>query len=154
MSEQTKDYLNMSPKEYIKQTKDYLNMSPKEYLLILGIAISGIAALINTYNAASNIIATECQATTGYQTAIQNKLIVILVISCLVIVVGIILSITLKEKRKYRGIFLSLISMGLFGILYALTIKFQNAANVIKVGISWGALIGLVALKLLSPGED
>ena len=133
----------------------YFSLNSWQFLVVLGIAISGLAAFVNTYDAWSGINSKiqTCAQSDALQKELNTQFIIIMVISCLAIVLGIILFWLFRnQKNQRRLVTMGITTTGIFGIIYALSIKFQNATNKIKLGISWTSFIGFLILGFFISG--
>jgi uncharacterized membrane protein HdeD (DUF308 family) len=129
--------------------KKFFQLNSWQYLLIIAISISGLATFINTYDAWSNINSKliACTQSDALQKELNTQFIVILVLACVAIVLGVLLAWFFRSQANQRRILtLGIITTGIFGILYALSIKFQNATNKWKLGISWAAFLFFLIL--------
>lgn len=127
----------------------YLTLSTWQYLVILGIAISGLAAFVNTYDAITGIDAKTqaCEQTGDLGHQLNVKFIIVLVLSCIAVVLGIVLAWFFRAQvNQHRLMTLGITTGGIFGILYALSIKFVNTSNFVKLGISWASLLAFLLL--------
>lgn len=121
----------------IENTKSFIP-NRSDYFIIVGIAVSGLAAFVTTYDAISNISAeyTACAETGNLKKELDTQFIVITVLSSITVVIGIVMGFLLNDQ-KYNILTLGIITAGIFGILYALTIKLQSASSKIKVIAAW-----------------
>ena len=129
--------------------KRLFTLSNWQYVVILGIAISGLAAFVNTYDAWSGINAklAACTQDPVLKKELNTQFIVILVLSCLAVLLGIILAWIFRSKLNQRKIItLGITTAGVLGILYALSIKFQNTTNAAKLGVSWVSFLAFLIL--------
>lgn len=125
------------------------SLSGPQLIIVLGIAISGLAAFINTYNAITKINAQiqQCTDSPQLRSALNKQFIVILVLSCFAVVLGIFLAWLFRKATNQRQLLtLGIIAIGIFGILYAISIKFQYVANDLKLGLSWVSLAAFIIL--------
>lgn len=142
----------------IERAKSYFQgFSNWQVLVIIGIAISGLASFVNTYDAWSKIN-TQIQAalqTGTIQKELNTQFIVILVLSCLAIALGIVLAWLFRHATNPRRIVtLGIITAGIFGILYAVSMKFQTASTIYKLGASWGAFLAFIILGFVLSSRD
>lgn len=134
----------------------YFSMSPWQFLVILGIGVSGLLAFVNTYNAifGVNKDLQACKQTGDLAKKLHVEFAILIIISILAIIFGLILSWLLRNSAKsYRTITWGIIIAGVFGIIYAISIKLSGTglSNVIGVGLSWTVFIGfLIAGYLMS----
>lgn len=138
-----------SMKEETKALKKYFRLDVWHYLIIIGIAVSGLAAFINTYNAISDIDKNmkACAQTYTLQKEFNTQFIVLLVLSFFSVLLGLILTWFFRNQENQRRLItLGIMTVGIFGILYALTIKFQTASNTIKLFASWITFLGFLVL--------
>lgn len=116
---------------------------------ILGIAISALATFINTYDAITNINSQiqVCTQSESLKRELNKQFIVLIVFSCLAIIFGIIIAWLLRHSTNpMRIITMGIIFGGVFGILYAISIRLQSStmSSVLKAGISWSFFIGFI----------
>jgi hypothetical protein len=142
--------------ESLSQLKNYFKMSAWQYVVILGIAISGLATFINTYNAFSRINENlegcihACPQSLEIYQSLQTQFIIILILSIVAILFGILLFWLLRKAENQRRIItLGIITAGIFGIFYAISIRFNSLATGFKVAISWAAFIAFLILGFL-----
>jgi TRAP-type C4-dicarboxylate transport system permease large subunit len=132
-------------------------LSKWQITVILGVALSGFAAYITTYNAVSGIDKqyAECADTGDLGKKMQVQFIVTMILACIAMVVGIILSWLCESmwNSPHRIITFGITIAGIFGLLYALSIKFSSYTNTFKVGMSWTALVAFILLGFLVDGN-
>lgn len=127
----------------------YFTLNAWQYLVILGIAVSGLAAFATTYDAITGIDTkmAVCEQTGDLKHQLNIKFIVILVLSCLAVVFGIIMAWFFRSQENQRRLLtLGITTSGILGILYALSIRFTSTSNLVKLGISWGSLLCFLLL--------
>ncbi|BCS83312.1 hypothetical protein QLL95_gp0811 [Cotonvirus japonicus] len=127
----------------------YFNVSGWQMIVIAGIAISSIAAFATTYDAITGLDKKieSCEQTTEIKKQLNTKFIVILVLSCLAVVLGLLLAWFFRTQANQRRLLtLGITGGGLIGILYSLSLRFRNATNLVKLGISWVSLLAFVLL--------
>jgi len=135
--------------EESENIKKYFQLNSWQYLVILGIAVSGLAAFVNTYDAWTNINSRikSCAQSDALKKELRTQFIVILVLSCFAVVLGIILAWFFRGQQNQRRVLtLGIITTGIFGILYAISIEFQNVTNKVKLGVSWVSFLGFLIL--------
>lgn len=135
--------------EELGNVQKYFQLNTWQYLIILGIAVSGLAAFVTTYDAWSNINKNyqACAQTGTLQDELKTQFIVITVLSCFAVILGLILAWFFRKNENPRQLLtLGIMTTGLFGIIYALTIKFQDVDNKINVALSWITFIGFLVL--------
>lgn len=123
-----------------------------QYFAVLGIAISGLAAFINTYNAISNINDNmmKCATTSDLGKELTTQFIIMLIISIIILIIGIIFMYVFRDSSGFMKIIaLSTITLGVFGIIYSASIKLQSLTNTVKLWISWLVFIGFIIFGLL-----
>ena len=136
--------------EELQTAKKYFSgMTSWQILVIFGIAISGLATFVNTYDAASGINAQiqTCMQTGTLQQQLNTEFIVLIVLSCVAIVLGIILAWFMRNAVNSRRVMtLGVIIAGICGILYAISIKLSSStmSSVLKAGLSWTVFIGFL----------
>jgi magnesium-transporting ATPase (P-type) len=126
----------------------YFDLSIWQILIILGLAISLLAAFVTTYNYAAKTDVL-CTPTEEQKKKLNTQFIVVLVMGILALVVGILLSWVFRRGTRSRLITLGVAAAGLFAIVYSLTIKYANASRSVKVGVSWASLAVFVVLGIL-----
>jgi uncharacterized membrane protein len=131
-------------------TLNYFNLTKTQYVVMLGVAISGLSTLLNTYNSISKInsIQNECPQNDEYNKAVRIKLYVILALSLTFLLIGVILGIVLRNNPK-RMITIGLASSGIFGLLYVSAMGLQKTPDGIKLGASWGSFLIFIILGFL-----
>lgn len=131
-----------------KNIAKFFKMDGAGYLITLGIALTGVAALVNTYDALSNVgeLERQCEKTDPLKSELDTKFWITLAISVVGLLFGLVLAWFLRDKQS-TGItvaVLSLILLSAFGTLYSIQMK----ARVLNVGpklwISWIVFIGFV----------
>ena len=135
--------------EEAKNFKKYLSLDTWHYLVIIGIAVSGLAAFVSTYDAISGInnAVKICTESNVLKKEIDIKFIVLLVLSCFAVILGLVLAWFFRGQDNQRKLLtLAIMTTGIFGILYALTIKFHNASNTFKLFASWLTFLGFLVL--------
>ena len=148
-----KEIVPGSMSEEIKHFKRYMNINTWQYLIVLGIAISGIAAFVYTYEALTNInkdIA-NCMSSGDLGKKINTEFIVLLIVSILAIFMGILMAWSFRKRENQRRLLsLGIISIGIFGVVYSLSLKFQRASNTARLFTAWGLFIVFVLLGLFT----
>ncbi len=127
----------------------YFSLNWWQLIVVAGIAISGIAAIANTYDAITGVDKDieGCENVSNLRKKLEAKFIIIIVLSCLAVVGGIILAWLLRSGTNQRKLLtMGLTTGGILGILYALTIRFRGTSNMVKLGISWVSLLAFVLL--------
>ena len=120
-----------------------------QYIVILGIALSGVTAFVNTYNTWSQINAKleACENSKDMKKQLHIQFMIILVLSILALILGILLAWYFRTKTNQRQILtIGIMTTGIFGILYAISMKLRNLSNGIQLGISWIAFVGFLFL--------
>ncbi|XWV26023.1 hypothetical protein QJ857_gp1057 [Tupanvirus soda lake] len=141
-----------TPETLEKETgyaKGFFNLNIWQYLIIIGIAVSGLAAFINTYDAISGINSKlrACSQSDELEKELNTQFIILMVLSSLAIVIGSILAWLLRRNSNRRLLLTwGIITTGIFGILYGLAIRFQNVSNNIKLFASWITFLGFLVL--------
>lgn len=134
--------------EQTKTIAGFFKMDGTGYILTLGIALAGIAALMNTYDALSRVgeLQKSCADQDPLKSELDNKFWITLAVSAVVLLFGLVFAWFLRDKRStgLTILTLSVILLGAFGILYAIQMK----ASVLDVGpkiwVSWIVFIGFV----------
>lgn len=119
---------------------NYLRLDWWNYLIMVGIAASGIAAFVNTYDllvGMDNEIA-HCQNNDLLQSKLHIRWVVLLLFSVLLMLAGILLAWTFKtEINQRKFLIVSLILTGILGTIYAIIVKFKNVTGGFKMVTSW-----------------
>ena len=126
-----------------------LELSTTQFLVIIGIAVSGVAAFVNTYNAIAgiNYLEPAVKESQNLQNVMRTRFIVFLVISILLIVVGGGLAFSFRNsENKRKVISYGLITAGILGLIYTLTEQFKGSSMAAKLAVSWIALIIFLAI--------
>ena len=141
------DYLE-DIKQAAYETKDsalhYKELDTPSFIIILGIAISGLAAAVYTYEAITNISEeyVNCANSDSLKTKLNWEFGILLTCSILAIILAIVMFIFLRKSRGgHRILVLSVLTLGIFGTVYSLSIPFQSAVNSAKLFLSWGLLL-------------
>jgi len=123
-----------------------------KYFVIVGLAVSGAASFVNTYNSLSGINSIDnCTQTAQYKNALQTKFLVTLILSILAIVIGIILMFIFKRTGNPHNIItMGIILAGVIGFIYSFFVKYKNFGNGTLTVISWGTFIAFIILGILS----
>ena len=129
----------------------YLFTSPWQYIVILAIALSGLAAFVNTYNTITGIDKNlkACTATDPLRSELKLQFIIMIILSVLAVVFGVIMAVMLRHgKDQKRVLTMGIIFVGIFGIIYATSIKLSssNMSSVLKVGVSWTTFFAFLIL--------
>ena len=133
------------------EVKKY-NLDKIQFFVVLGIAISGLAAFINTYNAISGINENmiNCAQTDELNSELTLQFIIMLTISIIIIIVGVIFMILFRDDSGLLKIIaLSTVTIGIFGIIYAISIQLQKFTNAFKIGFSWLIFIIFIILAIV-----
>lgn len=159
MSTRTAITNRIMPKSFSEETTSLgklFTLTNWQYVVILGIAISGLAAFVNTYNAISNIDKNlqKCAETDALKKELKTQFIVILVLSILAVILGMLLAWFFRHSDNQRKVLtLGITTTGIFGILYAISMKLRNVTNKIKLGISWVSFVGFIILGFFISSE-
>lgn len=139
------------------QVKEFVTLTKFQYVAMLGMGISGMASLLNIYDAISKISEkSDKSVTQEMKDLLRVKFIVILVISIVAIIVGILIGYFLRTGRTF-GFGLSV--GGLFGILYAGSMQLSDLSNTAKITGSLSMfvtfiLVGVLADRLAISGTN
>jgi len=127
-----------------------------QLIVILGIAISGLAAFVNTYNALSgiNTLTNTCYNQDVLKRKFNTQFIVTLVLGIVALVVGLLLSWLFRKSSGLRLATLGLGIAGIFGIIYAISVKFSGANNALKLGVSWTAFVVFILFGFLVANQS
>jgi len=125
-------------KSKAKTAADYFSASPTEAAIIVGIAVSGMASLINIYDAISGFDkkGQDCKESDDYKKASKIRFAILLTISILTIGLGMYL---MTKKDHNKIIPLGVLTAGVFGFLYALSTGIKGAQTFMKTRMSLGA---------------
>lgn len=133
--------------------KKYFTLSTWHFLVIIGIAISGLAAFVYTYEAISDINSNiqsclkNCPQSDDIKRQQNIQFSVILILSICAILLGLLMAWFFRAKDNQRRLVtLGILTIGIFGVIYALAIKFQTASNTIKLFSSWFVFIFFIIL--------
>jgi NADH:ubiquinone oxidoreductase subunit 3 (subunit A) len=151
------DYIaqNIKPgtvSEELTYLKQYLALDWTQYIIILGIAASGVAAFVSTYDAITDINKNmkACLNTDPLKKERNIQFAIILVVAVLAIIIGIIMSVFFrKQENQHRVLSLGVITTGILGLLYAISMQFQSASNTIKLVSSWAVFIVFIMIALV-----
>lgn len=124
-----------------KTLKDYFTMDGWNYLLVLGIALTGISALISTYDAISNINDSQAACANAEPLAgqLDTKFWVMLSVSIVAVLFGLVFAWFLRTKKSklFTLVTLIVILMGTLGVLYAIHMKINLLSNGPRLVLSW-----------------
>lgn len=132
-------------------------------IIVLGFAISGLAAFVSTYDAIFGIRREmqRCQDSSALRNKLNVQFIVLTVLAILLIVAGIALAVYTKSRKPAPSaqgelpgkssmyLTVALVTFGIVGLLYALMVKFRGMAGFFKLGISWIAFICFLVLVFM-----
>ena len=124
-------------------------LSPYQYGIIAGLAASGFATLITTYDAIAQPDSWEnCTPVpdVDIQKKKQTKFLTVLIISILAVIAGMIIKILLDYQLYGYG----LLTAGIVGITYALFSKLADVSIAVKTSISWISFLAFLALGFFS----
>lgn len=128
--------------------KDFVSLTKFQYVAMLGMGISGMASLLNIYDAISKISEKSNKAVTDeMKELLRVKFIVILVISIVAVVVGIMIGYFLRTGRTF-GFGLSI--AGLFGLLYAGSMQLTDLSNTAKITGSLSMFVTFILVGVLA----
>ena len=128
--------------------KEFVTLSKFQYVAMLGMGISGMASLLNIYDAISKISEkSDKSVTPEMKELLRVKFIVILVISIVAIVVGVLIGYFLRTGRTF-GFGLSV--GGLFGLLYAGSIQLNDLSNTAKITGSLSMFVAFILIGVLA----
>lgn len=119
--------------------KRYFDLAAWNYVIILLIASTGLAAVVNTYNAISGINKKkeECEKTV-LKNYTLTKFIIMLIFSILMIGLGLFLAFFFrKNTNQRRMVSLGIITAGIFGVIYSLSLQFQDISKNAVLYTSW-----------------
>lgn len=119
---------------YKNALKGY-SLTTKQILAILGLGISAYAAFVAIYNSASGIqndIAAAETSNTNFARKRSTQFIVMIIISCIAIVLGLIISYVLR-KSSWIILPLALSLMGVLALVYSIGIK---TSDKVQLGLS------------------
>lgn len=138
----------------IESFNRYFSLSPWQFVILLGLAISGFVAFVNTYNYLASIDKSlqNCANTNSqFQQQIHAQFIWLLVISIIAIVVGFLLAWLLHKKtHTYKLVVLTIILIGSFLLAYAINLKLEASVNLgWKLGLPWTAFLFFILLGII-----
>lgn len=136
--------------------KNTISLKGWQYAIVVIIALSGLAAFVNTYNAWSDIGTnlSACRNTDPLKQELNTQFIVLLIVSCVALVLGIALAWLFRKQSNQRQILtMGIITMGILGIVYAISIKFQDVTNSVKLGVSWTIFILFVIIGFFASSK-
>lgn len=130
--------------DFIKSFK----LSYFQLFIVLGLAITGLAAFINTYDYFGISKEMVANQSASLQHKLKVRFWVVISLSIIAIVLGIILGYLLRSRKAL--IFpVGLLVGGIFGIIYSLFTKYSKIGTDVQLGISWTTFIGFILLGLL-----
>jgi hypothetical protein len=135
----------------------FFTLNNWQYIVILGIAISGLAAFITTYNAVTKINKDllTCENSVALKHALNTKFLIVLILSCIAVFIGILLAWLFRANANQRKLLtIGITTMGIFGILYAIGIKFRGTTNNLQLGISWITFLAFLILGFFFSSQD
>lgn len=142
------DYFKNESQELMNSFK----LTKWQYLVILAIAISGISGFVSTYNEISNINSNKavCAASTTLQKELKIQFWILLIISILAIILGIILAVVLRKKQNGLSmVTLSIVTIGILGLVYTLSTKLEKISSILKISISWISFFSFIIIGFL-----
>lgn len=137
-------------KQEYGHVKKLLSLQTWQMFMILGLSISGLAAITYTIEAILNIQdqINECLDTDPYKSSRNTEFWIILVLSVIVVIIGSALAWYFRAKdNQHRLIVLSLIVFGVLGILYSISIKINKWSDIIKLSIAWIVFIVFILIS-------
>lgn len=130
--------------------KEYFSLDLWQYLIIIGIAVSGLSAIVTTYDTITNIDTEKresLQQSPELRDDLNIKFIVTFIVSAFIIIIGLMLTWFLRKQPNPNKILtLGLTTLGLFGILYAIDMKLQDVRSMYKMIASWIVFFILLVL--------
>lgn len=124
---------------------DFFTMNPVSYALILGVALTGIAALSTTYDVITGIDDDEraCANVDPLKHKLNSKFWVALAVGCIFMLFGLVLTYAFHKKSNkfYTGFVVALLLMGAFTILYALQMQIKHWSSWPRLATMWGLFI-------------
>lgn len=133
-----------------QQLKGYFEISRPQLIVAMGIAVSGVAALFTSYDAASRIDRERrtCETSDALKRKLQVRFIVLLILSIVALVIGIVIGIIMRNNPN-KILTIGLMAAGILGILFAIAGRFENSSTGLKVGISWAAFVAFIVVGIL-----
>jgi hypothetical protein len=154
------DFLNeIKPSSFsdeVSHLKRYFDMSAWNYAIVAGIAVTGILAVINTYDAISGVNAKYrvCEQTT-LKNSLTTKFIIILLLSILILIAGFVLAFVMrKQENQQRMVSLGLIFAGVAGIFYSISMQFKDTAMSLRLSVSWLLFFVFVLMGIFLKGKN
>lgn len=125
-----------------------VQLSATQFIVVIGIAVSGIAAFINTYDAIAGIrkLTPTIEETPELRKALKTRFLVFLSISAILIVIGVILAFVTHGSGRGKVISYGLMTAGVLGFIFTLNDRFKGYSIAAKLAVSWISLIVFIAL--------
>lgn len=135
--------------------KDFLVMDSTTTILVILAAVSGVAALANTYDVLSNISesVTACENGEPLKSELDTKFWVVLAVSIVGLFFGLVLAWFLRKQKSkvVTVIVVTIIVMSLLGLLYSIQMRLGKVSSGPRLLISWSAfIIFLIAAIVVS----
>lgn len=127
---------------------DNLDLNSKKIGVLIGAAISGLAACVNTYDVISgvNTLQEKCDESDALKKSMTVRFGIILALSSLAIIAGIVVGVITRKDIKLMPVII-LILAGILGIIYIVVDRYiRSSSNFVKLGLSWASLIGFVVI--------
>lgn len=136
--------------DIFSEAKSFIPRNNLQLIALLGIALSGLAAFVTTYDALFKVdsLKSQCDQSGELKSALQTRFIVLLVISCLAVVLGLLIAWFVRNSPA-KIVLLGIAGAGLAGILYAVVNKYNHAQSSIKLGLSWASFVAFVILGVI-----
>ena len=147
--------LPASFEEGVSDVKSFFDLTGWQYVISIGVAVSGVTALVATYNAVSKVN-TQYQSclANGLGKTINTKFIVVLVISIIILLLGVLLAWMFRKSDHLRLITLGVSTAGALGIIYAILIKLNTSKHeTAKVIGAWVVFIIFLILAFFFSGK-
>jgi uncharacterized membrane protein len=137
--------------DLLNDMKKFTEFNPTQVAIVVGAAVTGIAAVANTYDVlfGVNKAVKECEQDDDTNKILKTRFIVFLVLSSLAIVLGIVLGVLTRGNWKMTALGLSM--AGIAGIVFSLYNWYQYStfSTTVRLGGSWGLLAVFIVLGFI-----
>lgn len=147
----TKD-ASLSIYEKAKDIPEFFSMDEASFAFVLVIALTGISALLTTYDYLTDIDKDErgCADTDPLKSKLNSKFWVTLSVGIVVLFFGIIMAFLVRKKKSkaLAGFVISVILLGSFAVLYAIKMQINMWSSTPKLLTMWGLFIVAVVAAI------